>query len=267
VLVDAHFHADDLCRYRPDFASWFAPLPDGASHRGLASCHDAAGYQATLELQAAAGARWLVSFGLHPQLPVLDELPLLTRLAESGSIAAIGEAGFDFFGDRPERLRNPANLERQRQAFEAQLELAIRQGLPMVLHLRKASDIIFQYSSQLSRLPGFILHGWSGPANEAASLLQRCPRACFSFGTGLLNGNRKAAACVARLPATALLTESDAPYQPPRAAPKPGAAIVRAWSEPADVLPTLALMAAIRGCDCQQLEERIETNFKELFRL
>jgi len=274
VLIDAHFHADDLLSYEAFPADFFA-----AGNLGLASCHDRSGFDRTCELTnalppAISAARMptslpknrlLISFGLHPQLAVFDELETLESLASQGCLAAIGECGFDFFGDRPERVRTAINERIQCSVFETQLKLAHIYNLPLVLHLRKATDLVFRYSKQLRRLPGLIFHGWTGPANEALAILERCPLARFSFGTGLINGNKKSLACVCRLPASALLTESDAPYQPPRALPQPGAALLRGWSRPADVARILAFMAESREQAPEDLATAIYHNFLELF--
>ena len=52
-----------------------------------------------------------------------------------------------------------------------------------------------------------------GPAAEAASLLNHNINAYFSFGKQLLNGNKKAIACLRELPSERLLAETDAPFQ------------------------------------------------------
>ena len=260
MLVDAHFHADDLSGHDPDFVSRY--LAAGAV--GLASVHNGAGLEATRRIMTEAGS-YLISFGLHPQLPVMDEAARLETLASSGQLAAIGECGFDFFGDVPQRVRNDENLKAQRMVFEFQLELAERQGLPLVLHLRRADDLLFGYSRRLSRLPAVILHSWGGPANEAKDFYARCPNARFSFGGTILNGNKKARASAAALPAGAILSETDAPFQPPREAPLPGARLIREYSTIEDLPMTLKELARLRIVPVEQLQEQINTNFMEVF--
>jgi len=263
LLVDAHLHIDQLSQQVADLSSCFVP---GSSC--LASSHS----QKTLDTSRALCAKLpssikiFLSLGLHPQLPVFDEAEALADAAAAGSISAIGECGFDFFGDTPLRTRTPQNERLQRTIFEYQVNLALRHNLPMVLHLRKATDLIFEYINAMAQLPGLIFHGWTGPPNEAISLLKRCPRALFSFGTGLLNGNKKSQECVRQLPASALLTESDAPFQPPRERPEPGARVIREWSQPDDVAAVLRFMAELRGCQESELAAIIRSNFEQLFK-
>lgn len=260
MLVDAHFHSDDLYNLDPGFPNRYL----AAGVVGLASVHDGAGLEATRRIMANAGP-YLVSFGLHPQLPVMDEAGRLENLAASGQIAAIGECGFDFFGDVPQRVRNDEYLEAQRRVFEFQLELAEYHGLPLVLHLRRADDLLFGYSRRLSCLPAVILHSWGGPANEALDFRARCPNARFSFGGTILNGNKKARVSAAALPAEAILSETDAPFQPPREAPLPGARLIREYSTIEDLPATIRELAGLRAVDPTQIQEQINANFMEVF--
>jgi TatD DNase family protein len=260
MLVDAHFHADDLHGHDPEFPKRYRE----AGVVGLASVHDDSGLEASRRIMAGAGL-CLFSFGLHPQLPVMDEAGRLESLTASGQLAAIGECGFDFFGDVPQRVRNAENLGTQRTAFEFQLDLAERFSLPLVLHLRRADDLLFSYARRLSRLPAVILHSWGGPANEALDFLARCPNAKFSFGGTILNGNKKARASAATLPARAILSETDAPFQPPREAPLPGARLVREYSTIEDLPMTLRELAGLRVIDPSEMQEQINVNFMEVF--
>jgi TatD DNase family protein len=263
VFIDAHFHADDLYNLDPGFPEAYR----GAGVLGLASVHDAAGLAVTRRVMAGSG-RYLVSFGIHPQLAIMDDAGELERRAAAGELAAIGECGFDFYGDAPELVRTPENERAQREAFEFQLSLAERCGLPVVLHLRRATDLLFEYAERLSALRAVVLHSWPGPANEALDFLARCPRALFSFGLPLVNGNKKVRSSAAALPASAILTETDAPYQPPRGVPDtPGDRwpLLRAYSSVADLPRVVAEIASVRGQRPEAVEAQVERNFLEVF--
>ncbi len=200
---------------------------------------------------------------MHPQAPDLCDARFLEELAGSGRLAAVGEAGFDFFGDRPERVRNDENLKRQRAAFEFQLDLARRFDLPILLHLRKAMDLVFEYSSTLKRLPSVIFHSYPGTAGEAASLLNRGIPAWFSFGASLINGNKRAGSACASIPLERLLIETDAPWQPPRRINTSGPDFCR----PEDIREVLSAAAKIRAEDTEMLEEALASNFFTAFRV
>jgi len=279
MLADAHIHLDDLLDRDPAFPERLARL----SWIGCAASHDAAAYARTEALRArlaaggagagvaggtddgadAARASFVASFGIHPQNAVWDHADFLAGLAARGAIAAIGEAGFDFYGDRPERVRNPENESAQRAVFEFQLELAERSALPLLLHIRRAMDLAFAYAPRLKRLRGAVFHSYSGTADEAAALLGRGVEAYFSFGASVLNGNKRARAACAAVPGDRLLSETDAPWQPPRreGPPPPGGR----FCLPEDLEPIAAGIAAIRGIGPARAEEVLERNFRAAY--
>lgn len=251
MYLDAHIHFADLLEKDPGFPARYAAGP----YSGCAASHAEEEFLATEALRGR-GLRFVSSFGIHPQWPVWLHADFLSRLAAEGRIAAIGEAGFDFFGDRPERVRGPENEAVQRAVFEFQLELAERTGLPLLMHLRKASDLLFSYSRRLARLSAVVLHSYPGTAGEAEALLGRGVNAYFSFGAAVLNGHKKAAEAAARVPAERLLSETDAPWQPPR-----GSAFCRFE----DIAQVAAGLARLRGLPEEELLPILEANFRAVY--
>ncbi|HUW42505.1 MAG TPA: TatD family hydrolase [Rectinemataceae bacterium] len=255
---DAHLHLVDLAGHDPGFPERLAATP----WLGCAASHDEAefGRSETLRarIESGGGARCVASFGIHPQWAVWKNADFLARLAAERRIAVIGEAGFDFFGDRPERVRNEENERAQRAVFEYQLGLAERHGLPLLLHLRKAMDLAYAYAGRLRRLSGAVFHSYSGGERDIESLLAKGVPAWFSFGTPILKGNKRARAACAAAPEARLLAETDAPWQPTR-----GSLFCRAE----DISAVIAEMAAIRGVEAHRLEERLEANFRDCYRI
>ena len=233
-MADAHLHLADLLERDPGFPG---RLP--SAWTCCAASHDAGEWE-RVEAMRPRLPPFVSSFGIHPQSAVWTDADLLARLAEGGRIAAVGEAGFDFFGDRPERVRDPANEGAQRAVFEYQLELAERLGLTLLLHLRKAMDLAFAYAPRLRRLKAAVFHSFPGSPSDAQSLVAKGVNAFFSFGAPVLNGNKRAAAACAAVPLDRLLAETDAPWQPPR-----GGGFCRAE----DIVPIVAGMARLRGLD------------------
>ena len=151
------------------------------------------------------------TFGFHPQKPDFDEenaFGFLKTLLDEGKLDAIGEAGFDFF--TPEIKEN---RKKQEEAFNLELNFAFEYGKPLVIHERKALEMIYKYAKELSRLPSVLFHSFFYGFYEAESLLAKGINAYFSFGKQILNGNKKACECVVKLPENRLLLETDAPYQ------------------------------------------------------
>jgi TatD DNase family protein len=180
-------------------------------------------------------------------------LDALHALATENRLDAIGEAGFDLFD---EKFR--ATEKAQDGLFAEHLEIAIAQGLPMVLHVRRAMHKVFAVSQRLKKVPAVIFHSYSGTAREGGDLLKRGVNAYFSFGTTILLNHKISRQACASLPLERLLTETDAPYQPLRGAS------FSAWRD----LPTiLGGMLALRGegLPAQELERIVCGNFFTAF--
>jgi len=252
ALADAHIHLADLLDRDSGFPSRIAAMSRWTC---CAASHDEGEWLRVEELKSSLPP-FVSSFGIHPQWAVWKNAEFLSTLAGQGRLAAIGEAGFDFFGDRPERLRDKSNERTQAGVFEFQLDLAEGYGLPLLLHLRKAMDLAFAYAPRLRRLPAAIFHSFAGTASDAQSLLARGVPAYFSFGASLINGNKRAAAACASLPAKRLLSETDAPWQPPR-----GGDHCRAE----DLKSIVEAMASLRGQGPEELSETLAINFAQAF--
>ena len=254
--VDAHIHFANLFERDPTF-------PDRFASAGIAACgasHDPAEFAWSEafrdRMRVEGGIAPRLSYGIHPQWPVMDHADFLAGLARAGRIDFIGEAGFDFFGDRPQFTRSPETLATQRRAFEFQLELALETGIPLLVHLRKAMDLAFEYAKPLSKLPAVLFHSWPGTPGEALSLLGRGIKAYFSFGSIVMNGHKRAAASLAAIPESSILSETDAPWQPPRKG---------AFCRFEDLAPIVASMAAQRRVDTEAMHALIAANWARLF--
>jgi TatD DNase family protein len=254
AVADAHIHLADLLDRDPDF-------PERLSeYTCCAASHDESEWERVEALRDRLPP-FVSSFGIHPQWAVWKNADFLARLASEGRIVAIGEAGFDFFGDRPERVRNAENEGAQRAVFEYQLDLAERFGLPLLLHLRKAMDMAFYYAPRMRRLPGAIFHSYSGTSRDAESLLAKGVNAYFSFGAPILNGNKRSAAACAAVPEDRLLVETDAPWQPPKRASPRDVDFCRAE----DIGLILEGMATLRGMSPEETAALTTENFRHAF--
>src|SRR5439155_13953065 len=114
---------------------------------------------------AEAHPEVFASVGRHPNAATgFDERAAadIEALAAHERVVAIGETGLDFYRDRADRAD-------QRVAFEAQIGIARRTGLPLVIHVRdpRGSDVaiseVFEIlAAQAARLT-VLLHCCSAP--------------------------------------------------------------------------------------------------------
>jgi TatD DNase family protein len=174
----------------------------------------------------------------------------IERQAADPKVRAIGETGLDYYRDHAPR-------DDQRRAFEAQLELAARLGLPVAIHTRAAEDDTFAILSEhAGRLPAVILHCFSAPDRlgecvEGGYLCSFAGNVTYPKATDLQQAARE-------VPNELLLVETDSPYlspQPLRGKP----------NEPANVVHTASHLAELRGVEYAELERLVERNAARVF--
>jgi TatD DNase family protein len=191
------------------------------------------------------------ALGLHPvyidrHRP--EDLKSLERLVERHRPLAIGEIGLDYFVRELDR-------ERQQSLFEQQLDLARRFDLPVLLHVRKAHDQVLE---TLRRFPleGGIAHAFSGSLQQAYRYLDLG----FKLGFGgmlTFERSRKLRELARRLPAAALVLETDAPDLT--------VAAHRGERNSPEYLPhCLAALAEVRGETRQQVAEYTSANARSV---
>lgn len=247
IYTDSHIHIA-RCRSLPRFdEKYFC----------VSSCHTKDDFYFLENLGENAGGKYFASFGIHPQAVLgkrysEDDFDFLEKLIFDKKIVAIGEIGLDFF--TPE-LKEKS--DEQILIFERQLNLAIQNDFPIVLHLRKSVEKIFTYSKILSKLPSVIFHSFPGTVMEAASLLNHKINGFFSFGKPILNGRKHSIDCVKNLPLERILLETDAPYQTLKG---------EDFTNPNDIKKVYAEAAKLRNMDEEELSEKIFDNFKKAYR-
>lgn len=201
-------------------------IPD--SERAIALCRGHPGM-----LRATAG--------VHPhhatKMADADAGRLEALLADPMVVAA-GECGLDYF-------RNFSPPAEQRRAFELQLGLGERSGLPLFLHQRDAHA---DFLAMLRAHPGAASRGVLHCFTEGPAVLEECLALGLSVGiTGWICDERRGQAlreAAPRVPADRLMIETDAPYLLPRTiTPKPP----HRRNEPAFLPAVLEETARCRG--------------------
>ena len=149
--------------------------------------------------------------GLHPcniQTNYPDELKTIRQHLDTDSYTGIGEIGLDLHWD-------VTYFEEQKIALTLQLNWAIEQNLPVIIHVRDAFEEMMPlirpfYSKGLKG----IFHSFAGNQDQATELTQE---GGFLLG---INGNityKKApvALFLKSIPLNHIVTETDAPYLTP----------------------------------------------------
>jgi len=178
------------------------------------------------------------------------DLEEIARAAVDPQARAVGETGLDYYRDHAPR-------EDQRRAFEAQLELAGRTGLPVVIHTREAEDDTFAMLAEHASETTVILHCFSAP-DRVEECVERGYLCSFAGNVTYPSAAPlREAACA--LPDELVLLETDSPYLSP--VPRRGKP-----NEPANVIHTARLVAELRGTDIESLGALVERNAARVFR-
>lgn len=194
------------------------------------------------------------AFGLHPVLAAGYTESLFEELERFSSRAvAIGEIGLDY------RVPNVSRAD-QVAALRGQLRLAIRLGLPVLLHCGRAfQDLLLVLKEERVREVGGVMHAFSGSPEMALEFIKQ--GLLISVAGTITYGNAvKPLAVAARVSLQSLALETDAPDMTPE--PHRGRD-----NEPA-FLPLIAeKLAAIKGIPLDEVAEVTTANAQRLLRI
>ncbi len=149
------------------------------------------------------------AYGIHPMFTPQardEDLQILRDWLEREQPVAVGEIGLDGFvaGLDPER---------QRHFFVEQLKLAREFDLPVLLHVRRAVDLVLRELRRY-RVRGGIAHAFNGSRQQADAFIELGFK--LGFG-GAMTWTRatRLRELAAGLPLKAIVLETDAPDIPP----------------------------------------------------
>ncbi len=249
-MIDAHAHLTDV-RFAADLDGVIGRARDAGLTRILTCGEDVASSEAAVAL-AARYPHVRVAVGIHPHRATsCDDAALgrLAALARDERVVAIGETGVDLSG-------RSASLADQQRAFTAQLALAAKLALPVVIHVRDAGAVVLRLLEAATGVRGQ-LHCYSEGPDEIGHWVARGLYVSFA-GTVTFPRNGALRLAARRVPADRLLVETDAPYLAPE--PYRGRR-----NEPAFVLATVARIAELRGLAAPALAEQVAANAASLF--
>jgi TatD DNase family protein len=160
---------------------------------------------------AMAGPRVHATVGIHPHEAKHADataLDAIETLARRKGVCAIGEIGLDYHYDFSPR-------DEQRAAFAAQLALAARLDMPIVIHCREAEADLAAIVESAHAKPRGVMHCFGGDAAFAERCLEWGLYISFAGNVTFSKAQRlRDAAAV--VPVERLLVETDSPYLAPQ---------------------------------------------------
>ena len=149
--------------------------------------------------------------GVHPEecadWNAEHDIPVLEALAQNPKVRAIGEIGLDYHW--PE---NPPR-ELQQQVFHAQLDLAEKLNLPVIVHDRDAHHDCLEIVRAHPNVTG-VYHCYSGGVEDAKTLMKLGWMISFT-GSITFKNARRALEVIDLLPLDRMMIETDSPYMSP----------------------------------------------------
>ena len=210
------------------------------------------------------------ALGLHPlyvkdaalsDLTLLDEQ--LAQHRNDSRLVAVGEIGLDFFV--PELCQSPLR-EKQEDFYRAQLKLAKKHDLPVILHVRRSADRLLKHLREVAQ-DGYrwrgIAHAFNGSAVQALEFV----RLGFKLGFGgavTFEPALQLRRLVVELPLEAIVLETDAPDIPPQwlyaTADQRAAGVAQGINSPAELPRIAKVVADLRGITIDALAEATTAN-------
>lgn len=250
-LIDTHAHLND-----PAFAERLEEVVERARQAGVAACvvpaYDPESFPRTRALAEALPGFVLPAFGIHPWWAHrFDEAPdLADTLRTVPGAVAVGEIGLDFYPECP-------SPEVQLACFRRQLNVAAEFGLPVLVHCRKAFDVLYETLKPRRGTPTVVLHSFGGGPEWMARFLDLGVFIAFS-GSVTRTTARKYHRCAKRVSVDRFLLETDAPSIATETT-------VASEVEPAHTAEVAAAVARLRGMPTEEVARRSTASAIRLF--
>ncbi|MCX6119598.1 MAG: TatD family hydrolase, partial [Proteobacteria bacterium] len=176
-----------------------------------------------------------------------DEISFIRDMAKSGRLAAIGECGLDQY------YLGPDYLPPQERVFEQLIDIAVTYDLPLIIHTRKAEvragEILAHMNAKKVNFHCF------GGRTSLAKKYSEVDGWWFSIPANC-SVNEAFQKMLKILPLDKILTETDAPYLPPKKGDR---------NEPSNVVGTVAMLAKFRNITESEARDQVYRNYLDLF--
>lgn len=192
--------------------------------------------------------------GFHPtdaQNIKEKDYELLYKQLRHKKVVGVGECGLDFYWDKDHK-------EQQINVFKKQIEISLELELPLIIHMRDATEAVYNVLKEYKKLKG-IMHCYSGSPEMAPLFIDLGLHISLGGPVTFKNGHKpkKVAETVSL---EKLLVETDAPYLSPH--PFRGK-----QNEPARVKLVAEEIARIKNISYKEVADRTTMNAIKLFNL
>jgi TatD DNase family protein len=238
-MIDTHAHLETLCDI------------DKEIDKIILAASNITDSKNNLILGKKYPDKLMVSVGIHPQES--QESPAeLEKIIEKNhnKITAIGECGLEFLDEYDQK--------KQEKVFRAQIELALKYKLPLIIHARKAVNEVVEILKEHKGLSG-VFHCYAGGIKRIKKIIDLGENWFFGID-GNLTYEEGLVDVVKNIPKDRLILETDSPYLTP--IPFRGEI-----NSPKNVIYIYKKVAEIWNKNLKETEKIIDKNAKKLFYL
>lgn len=250
-LIDAHCHFDFPIFDGRREAILEEARAEGMSHLVIPGVRKADWGRVSRVASEFEGVYYCL--GIHPWFVsehVEEDLRALEQSFEHRPIrcVALGECGLD---------RCHGDMREQWPWFEAQVDIAARTHMPLVVHSVRTHDEIVSVLKQKGFSGRVLIHGFSGSYEQAAKLVDL---GCFIGVGGVVTRSnaRKTHDAMAKLPVDSLVLETDAPDMSPEG-------VEAGHNSPVYLPAILEALARVRNTDRDHLGRALLCNVQRFY--
>jgi TatD DNase family protein len=257
MIIDTHTHL-----YDSDFKEDFDSVVSRAKEAGVCKCImpaiDMSSYDDMVTAEGKLGGYAYATIGLHPTSVKEnweEELDFVVQKLAQREFCAVGEIGLDGYWSRE-------FMEQQKEVFYRQILLAAEQNIPIIVHLREATDDLYDVFDRVRAKgvrPRGVFHAFSG-SYETYERINKYGDFMVGIGGVVTYKKASVAGVMERLPLERILLETDSPWLSP--VPYRGKR-----NEPSYLKEIVEKISQLKGCTPSEVREKTTQNALKLFEI
>ena len=256
MFIDSHCHLNFEC-FKTELIQLLGDLKQANINQLVIPATDAKRWPDIIRL-CEEHTELYFSLGIHPHfltsykkedLTLLESTLIHLKEQSQTHCVALGEIGLDKLID--------TSMETQEAVFLAQLAIAERLQLPVILHVVKTQSRTLQLLKQVKFSYGGVYHAFSGSEEIANEFI----KLGFKLGIGGVITHpsaKKTQSTLRKLPLSSLLLETDAPDMPIYQQQTP-------YNSPLNITVIFDALCALREEPKDVIAQQIYNNSKSIF--
>lgn len=254
-FVDTHAHLYDEA-FEADLDETIARIKENGVIKCIFPAIDSTTFENQRRVAAKCGSFVSQAMGLHPT-SVGDnwekELQFVKDELDRDGYIAVGEIGIDGYWSKE-------HIMEQKEVFREQLLLAYKKNLPVIIHVREATEEIFEVLDSLKGdVPRGVFHAFSG-SYETYSRISSYGDFMVGIGGVVTYKNAGVARSIEKIPLERILLETDCPYLTP--VPFRGKR-----NESSYLVHIAEKIAQVKGCTLEEVAAATVANAYRMFEL